>query len=112
MENRIIIKRKELYNKVWQIAMTKLAKEYGLSGNGLKKICIKLNVPFPPIGYWQKLAAGHKMQQPHLPNINAEGPDFYELKIEKKPDYPIEEKYKLLIVKEENPSNKIKVTKK
>ena len=112
MDNSIIIKREELYNRVWQIAMTKLAEEYGISGNGLKKICIKLNVPFPPIGYWQKLAAGHKIEKPPLPDIINDKPDFYELKTEKKPDYPIEEKYKLLIEKEKDPFYKIKVTKK
>jgi len=112
MDKSIIIKREELYNRVWQIAMTNLAGEYGISGNGLKKICIKLNVPFPPIGYWQKLAAGHKIEIPLLPDIQFDEPDFYELKIEKKPDYPIDEKYKLLIEKEKDPFYKIKVTKK
>lgn len=112
MDKSIIIKREELYSRVWQIAMTKLAEEYGISGNGLKKICIKLSVPFPPIGYWQKLAAGHKIEKPPLPDINNDEADFYELKNEKKPDYPIDEKYKLLIEKEEDPFYKIKVTKK
>jgi hypothetical protein len=112
MDKSIIIKRDELYSRVWQITMTKLAEEYGISGNGLKKICIKLKVPFPPIGYWQKIAAGHKIEQPPLPDINNGEPDFYELKTEKKPDYPIDEKYRLLIKKEEDPYNKINVTKK
>ena len=89
MDNGIIIKREELYTKVWKTAMIKLAKEYGISGNGLKKICIKLKVPFPPVGYWQKLAAGHKINKPALPELKKDESEIYELKIEKKPDNPI-----------------------
>lgn len=32
--------------------------EFGISGNGLAKICDRLNVPYPPRGYWAKKEAG------------------------------------------------------
>ena len=55
MDNNIKISRKELYDKVWATPMTQLAKEFNLSDNGLRKICIKYVIPLPPVGYWQKL---------------------------------------------------------
>jgi hypothetical protein len=52
------ISREELYQQVWETPMSHLGEKYGISGNGLKKICDRLNVPYPPRGYWAKLAAG------------------------------------------------------
>ena len=62
------INRKELYQKVWEMPITQLSKEYGLSDVGLAKICKKHNVPRPPIGYWARKAAGYNVKQlPLLP---------------------------------------------
>src|SRR6185369_4046909 len=47
--------------------MTKLAPKYGLSDNGLRKVCVSLEIPVPPRGYWAKLAAGHKVKRIALP---------------------------------------------
>jgi len=35
----VTISREDLYQKVWETPMYKLAAEYGLSDVGLKKIC-------------------------------------------------------------------------
>lgn len=51
----ISIPRKELYEEVWSAPMIKLAKKYKLTGNGLKKVCLKHNIPVPCPGYWQRL---------------------------------------------------------
>lgn len=32
--------------------MSRLSERFGLSGNGLAKICRRLDVPYPPRGYW------------------------------------------------------------
>ena len=61
------INRKELYNKVWEMPITQLSKEYGLSDVGLAKICKKHNVPRPPRGYWARKAAGYNVKQLPLP---------------------------------------------
>ena len=53
--------REKLFDEVWSTPVTKLAKGYGLSDVGLRKICLALDVPLPPRGYWQKLAAGKKI---------------------------------------------------
>lgn len=106
------IERKNLYEQIWSKPITKVAEDYSISGNGLKKICIKLKIPFPPVGHWQKLAAGHKIEITPLPDTKQDELDYYEFKPKKKPDYPLEAKYKLLVEKEMNPINKIKVPKK
>lgn len=50
--------------------MTTVAKRYGLSDNGLRKRCIKLEIPLPPVGHWAKLQAGKEsVPKPKLPPI-------------------------------------------
>jgi hypothetical protein len=44
----VTLTREELYNQVWATPMIRLGQQYGLSGNGLKKICKRLSVPVPP----------------------------------------------------------------
>ena len=44
------IKREELYEEVWSAPLTQLGAKYGLSDNGLRKVCKRLNVPFPEGG--------------------------------------------------------------
>ena len=56
-----IISRLELYKRVWETPVTRLAKEYGLSDVGFAKICKKYNIPRPPRGYWAQKAAGQRM---------------------------------------------------
>ena len=60
------LEREKLFDEVWATPVTKLAKGYGLSDVGLRKICIALDVPLPPRGYWQKLAAGKTIPKPTL----------------------------------------------
>jgi hypothetical protein len=40
---------------------------FTISGNGLAKICRRLDVPYPPRGYWARKAAGKKVAQTPLP---------------------------------------------
>ena len=52
-----------LYDLVWSKPMTKVAKELSYSDNGLRKICIKHNIPMPRVGYWSKIKFGKKVQK-------------------------------------------------
>ena len=52
--------------------MSRLAAEYGISGNGIAKICDRLNIPYPPRGHWAKKAAGQKVVQYRLPEPRRE----------------------------------------
>jgi hypothetical protein len=59
--------RQELYEKVWQFPLRKLALEYGISDVGLSKVCRKLEIPLPGLGHWTKIACGHTIARPPLP---------------------------------------------
>ena len=61
------VTREELYKQVWETPMSRLGKEYGLTDNGLRKICDRLNIPYPPRGHWAKKAAGQKVVTYKLP---------------------------------------------
>lgn len=54
--------RKELYNLVWEKPLVQLAKDFGLSDNGLRKICKKYDIPLPKMGHWQKVQHGKKVE--------------------------------------------------
>ncbi len=69
MEN-IELTRKELYDLVWENPLSKLAKKYSLSDNGLRKVCRKLDIPLPKNGYWQKIQYNKKVNQEKLPVNN------------------------------------------
>lgn len=63
--------RQQLFDEVWSSPVTKLAKGYGMSDVGLRKICVALDVPLPPRGYWAKLAAGKTIPKPVLQETSA-----------------------------------------
>lgn len=65
----IKIGRAELFERVWSLPMSKLAEGWGISGNGLKKVCRWVQIPVPPRGYWAKLKAGHRLKRPSLPAL-------------------------------------------
>jgi len=73
-KNPRTLTRDELYKQVWQTPMSRLAAEYGITGNGLAKICDRLNVPYPPRGYWAKKAAGKKVVTYRLPEATENTP--------------------------------------
>ena len=64
------VTRKELYDLVWENPLSKLAKKYNLSDNGLRKVCKKLDIPLPKNGYWQKIQYNKKVSKEKLPVNN------------------------------------------
>ena len=63
-------KREKLYKEVWANPVVKVAAQYGVSDVAIHKICKKLNVPTPPLGYWAKVNAGAKVPKTSLPKTN------------------------------------------
>jgi len=106
----IIFQREDLYKKVWEKALMLVAADYGLSDNGLKKICNKMNIPIPYNGYWAKLKHGKEVFKTPLPALKPGDLETYKLEIEVKEKIELLEKYKKLIELEENPENKIIVS--
>lgn len=61
------VTREQLYEQVWSQPMLAVAQDQAVSGNYLARVCAALNVPWPPRGYWAKVAAGQKPKRPELP---------------------------------------------
>jgi hypothetical protein len=60
--------RQELYDLVWTSPILTLSKKYNISDAGLRKICIKMNIPLPKSGHWQKLRFNKKIVKIPLPD--------------------------------------------
>lgn len=56
--------RDKLFAEVWAEPVQSVAKRYGLSDVGLKKLCSRLQIPTPPRGHWAKLKAGKAVSAP------------------------------------------------
>ena len=61
------IKRSELYEKVWSIPTSRLAREFGILDVALGKTCRRHSIPKPPLGYWAKLEHGKAVKKTALP---------------------------------------------
>ena len=61
--------RETLYRQIWRRPVSKVAKDYNVSDVALAKICRKLNVPRPPLGYWARRSAGYEDPIPPLPKL-------------------------------------------
>jgi hypothetical protein len=59
--NQIRLTRRELYDLVWSESLLSLSKKYEISDVGLRKVCKRMNIPLPRLGYWQKLRTGRRI---------------------------------------------------
>lgn len=50
--------RTEIFDQLWEIPTTKVAKQLGISDVALTKWCAKHDIPKPPLGYWAKREYG------------------------------------------------------
>lgn len=60
------VTREELYEIVWTTPLYKLAQQYALSNDGIKKICKEFDVPMPDGSYWSKLKYNKKFKKEKL----------------------------------------------
>lgn len=82
------LERDELHALVWEIPRSRLAQQFSLSGNGLAKICRRLEVPYPPRGHWEKLAAGKKVVVTALPEASPGTPTSVRIAPTERPSQP------------------------
>jgi AcrR family transcriptional regulator len=61
------IARSALYEEVWSRPLRAVAEDWGLSPNGLAKICDRLLIPYPGRGYWTKRGQERPGARPPLP---------------------------------------------
>jgi len=64
---QVTLTRKELYDLVWAEPLSRLAKKYKISDNGLRKICKSMIIPIPAMGHWQKIQYGKQVIVTRLP---------------------------------------------
>ena len=62
--------REALYELVWTTPLSALAARWGLSRNGLAKICDRLLVPYPGRGYWNTQRAERPSLPPAPPGVD------------------------------------------
>lgn len=65
--NSTIFSRKQLYDLVWSDSLLGISKKYNISDVGLRKACIRMNIPLPDAGHWNKVKAGQKVKIKPLP---------------------------------------------
>ena len=85
----IRLTREDLYQMVWELPMTDIAQKYNISDVGFRKLCIRLNIPFPKSGDWTKIRSGHFVERPVLP-VNHKGKDYAGLE-ERSPEKPVKQ---------------------
>lgn len=65
--------RAELHEKVWSQPMRILAHQYDVSDVYLARVCRRLRIPLPGLGYWAKKTAGKATKKrPPLPPLPSE----------------------------------------
>ncbi len=72
-----VLGREEIYKDVWTEAAMHVAKRYGISGSMLARICTRLNIPRPPVGYWARPARARKGKKPPLPPWTRDEPAIW-----------------------------------
>ena len=60
--------RSELYNRVCEAPLSRLAPEFGLTGTALAAICRQHEIPYPGSGYWTRKSLGIAAELPALPD--------------------------------------------
>ncbi|MGY4197353.1 hypothetical protein [Bradyrhizobium sp. USDA 4520] len=66
------VTRLELYKRVCERPLSKVAPELGISGTALAAICKRYRVPYPGSGYWTRKSIGLPAELPTLPEASDE----------------------------------------
>lgn len=110
MAQQIKLTREELYRRVWEKPTTKLAAEFGISDVGLAKICRKMDVPKPPLGYWRRIETGETIKPTPLPKATSETKEFVYLNVPVSDgSNKVDPEIQAMIDHEDLPENQIKI---
>lgn len=63
---RHVLTRQQLYDMIWERAVSKVAPELGISDVALRKQCVKHAIPLPDAIYWGRLHAGRPVKRKPL----------------------------------------------
>ena len=67
INDSIIMNREQLYNEIWEISLTGVAKKYDLNYSKLSNICKDHNIPYPTSAYWTKKNIGMDITSDIIP---------------------------------------------
>lgn len=59
--------RQQLYDEIWSISTSRVAKKYSIPYDKLKKACKDANIPTPTQSYWSSLSIGKEVEKESLP---------------------------------------------
>lgn len=59
--------RSQLYNEIWEVAVTGVSKKHTVPYQKLLNICKLYNIPIPQTGYWTKISYGKQVEKTPLP---------------------------------------------
>ncbi|MBV6501472.1 MAG: hypothetical protein CJBNEKGG_03984 [Prosthecobacter sp.] len=68
----VVLERSVLFDDVWSRPCTQIAAGLGISSSALKRICMAMNIPTPPVGHWAQVQFGKAMKKPALPKAGPE----------------------------------------
>eukprot|EP01037_Dinobryon_pediforme_P018816 gene18816-19127_t len=61
-----VLTRQQLYDMIWERAVSKVAPELGISDVALRKQCVKHVIPLPDATYWGRLHAERPIKRTPL----------------------------------------------
>lgn len=110
MGQQIKLTREDLYQKVWEKPTIKLAAEFGISDVALAKICRKMDVPKPPLGYWRRIETGSKITKTPLPKSTKKTREYIYMNVPAA-DGPgrVSDEIQAKVDQEDLPENQIKI---
>ena len=66
------IQREKLYEEIWELSLSKVAKKYNVQYTKLKEACKNAHIPLPSNSYWGNPSMGNPVPKEPLPeSVNA-----------------------------------------
>lgn len=75
--NMVVLSRKQLYDEIWKMSVAGVAKKYNLHYAKLINSLKLYNIPYPPSGYWTRLACGKDVSGEIKPLPKSDSEDIY-----------------------------------
>lgn len=66
-KKEVTFQREKLYEEIWQLSLSKVAKKYEVPYQKLKDACEEANIPLPSQSYWSNFYMGNHVPKEPLP---------------------------------------------
>ena len=66
-KKEVTFQREKLYEEIWELSLSKVAKKYDVPYQKLKYACKEADIPLPSQSYWGNLSIGNPVQKELLP---------------------------------------------